>query len=180
MPSPAEDDFDDVPTRAHMPAGNVPYEDALANGSLVDRYADRMIRTAHLARTSDGSNTQAIIRAAPIGRGTIEHATATGQADPGAAGMFAEHGPHGRHGRRHAEVRDTLRERLIAATLALTLFLTGAASTASAQQRYLVQPGDTQKSVAAEFGVDPEAILRASWIANPPYLTPGDVVVIPD
>jgi LysM repeat protein len=168
MPSPAKNQFDDVPPRAGMPAGDVPYVGSLANGSLVDRYADRLVRSEHLAPLSDGPIAQEIVRAEPIGRGTMEHAVATGQAAPGAAGPFTRHEPRGRRGRRNSEVRDTLRERLIAATLALTLFLTGFAGTASAQQRYLVQPEDTLESVAAEFGVEPEAILRASLVANPP------------
>jgi uncharacterized protein YvpB/LysM repeat protein len=43
-----------------------------------------------------------------------------------------------------------------------------------------VQPGDTLDSVAAEFGVDPAAILAASAIANPPWLAPAEIIVIPD
>jgi len=49
-----------------------------------------------------------------------------------------------------------------------------------AQERYRVQPGDTLGSVAAEFGVNPDAILAASWVADPPNLQPGDIVIIPD
>src|SRR5829696_8960437 len=121
LQSPANDQFDDVPPRAGMPAGDVPYVGSLANGSLVDRYADRLIRSEHLAPLSDGHIAQEIVRAEPIGRGTIEHAVATGQAAPGAAETFTRHGPRGRRGRHDSEVRDTLRERLIAAALALTL-----------------------------------------------------------
>jgi len=48
------------------------------------------------------------------------------------------------------------------------------------QSRYVVQPGDTLDSVAAEFGVDPAAILAATAIENPPALTPSEIIVIPD
>jgi LysM repeat protein len=179
-PSPAGDHFDEVRALAGMPAGDMPYAGDLANGSLVDRYADRLIRAEHLAPPSGDQETQEFVRAEPIGRGTIDHAVATGHAEAAATATFVRSEPRSRRGPRESGVRDTLRERLIAASLAMTLFLTGFAGTASAQQRYLVQPGDTLESVAAEFGVDPEAILRASWVTNPPLLTPGDVIIIPD
>jgi LysM repeat protein/uncharacterized protein YvpB len=70
--------------------------------------------------------------------------------------------------------------RLVTAGFVVTLLLTATAGTGSAQQRYLVRDGDTLSSVAAEFGVDPDAILRASWVQVPGELTPGDVIVIPD
>jgi uncharacterized protein YvpB/LysM repeat protein len=44
----------------------------------------------------------------------------------------------------------------------------------------VVQPGDTLDSVAAEFGVDPAAILAASAVENPPSLAPAEIIVIPD
>ena len=47
------------------------------------------------------------------------------------------------------------------------------------QARYVVQPGDTLGEVASEFGVDAEAILASSAIANAPDLTPSEVIVIP-
>lgn len=111
-----------------------------------------------------------------IGRGTPEHDLALAAAQPRDEEVVP--GTNRRRGRR--QIEDSLRQRLIAATLALTLCLVAFPSGALAQQRYRVQPGDTLASVAAEFGVDPEAILRASWLANPPDLTPGDVIVIPD
>ena len=163
-----------------MTANDGRLEDALANGNLVDRYALRLMRTEHLAREPESPGTDEIVRAEPIGRGTIEHAIATGQTEPAAAGDAEQPGARPLRRRRPPDLQDTLRERLIAASLAITLFLTTFAGSASAQQRYLVQPGETLESVAAEFGVDPEAILRASWVANPPSLTPGDVIVIPD
>ena len=48
------------------------------------------------------------------------------------------------------------------------------------QSRYIVQPGDTLETISAEFGVDPAAILAASAILNPPWLTPSEIIVIPD
>jgi uncharacterized protein YvpB/LysM repeat protein len=48
------------------------------------------------------------------------------------------------------------------------------------QSRYIVQPGDTLETVAAEFGVDPAAILAASVLQNPPWLNPSEIIVIPD
>lgn len=81
-------------------------------------------------------------------------------------------------GRRERAV--TLKQRLIAAGLVVTVCFAGYANGASAQQRYRVQAGDTIASVSAEFDVDPEAILRSSWLSNPPKLSPGDVIIIPD
>jgi LysM repeat protein/uncharacterized protein YvpB len=54
------------------------------------------------------------------------------------------------------------------------------AEDAALQSRYIVQAGDTLDSIAAEFGVDPAAIVAASAIDNPPSLTPDEIIVIPD
>jgi LysM repeat protein/uncharacterized protein YvpB len=70
--------------------------------------------------------------------------------------------------------------RLVTAAFVVTIILAGSGQGTLAQQRYVVQPGDTLQSVAAQFGVDPDAILRASWVADPPNLQPGEVIVIPD
>lgn len=45
--------------------------------------------------------------------------------------------------------------------------------------RYIVQPGDTPESIASIFAVPADAILTASTLLNPPYLTADEVVVIP-
>jgi LysM repeat protein len=71
-------------------------------------------------------------------------------------------------------------QRCFGAWLVAALLLAGTAGSGSAQQRYRVEEGDTLESIAAEFGVDPEAILAASWMANPPNPAPGEVLVIPD
>lgn len=79
--------------------------------------------------------------------------------------------------------RQSLRARwrhACAALLIATVALAAISPAANAQQRYRVQPGDTLTSVAERFGVDPEAILRASWILDPPNLQPGEVIIIPD
>jgi len=74
--------------------------------------------------------------------------------------------------------------RLVTAGIALALLLgsgigIAAAQEAPPQQLYAVQPGDTVESVASTFGVDPAAILAASAISAPPWLNPGEVVVVP-
>ena len=76
------------------------------------------------------------------------------------------------------------RQLAIAGLLALLLFPLGVilanAQEAPSQARYIVQPGDSLETVAAEFGVDPAAILAASALQNPPALTAGEIIVIPD
>jgi LysM repeat protein/uncharacterized protein YvpB len=72
------------------------------------------------------------------------------------------------------------RRRAAAAIIGALLLLVGAAGSGLAQARYEVQDGDTLASVAATFGVDPEAIAAASYIQRYPELTPGEVVVIPN
>ena len=74
--------------------------------------------------------------------------------------------------------------RLAAAGLAAILLLpigvaVAGAQEAAVQSRYIVQEGDTLEGVAAEFGVDPAAILAASALQSPPYLTPSEIIVIP-
>ncbi len=70
--------------------------------------------------------------------------------------------------------------RLVTAAFIATLLLGGVVGQALAQQRYRVQNGDTLDGIAAEFGVDAEAILRSSWMQNPPNPAPGEVLIIPD
>lgn len=51
--------------------------------------------------------------------------------------------------------------------------------TPTVASRYIVQPGDTPASIADTFAVPADAILTASTLLNPPYLTANEVVVIP-
>lgn len=70
---------------------------------------------------------------------------------------------------------------LYASMAALVLMVGMATSTfASSQYRYEVQEGDDLYSIAAEFGVDPEAIYRSSWMPNGYEVTPGQIIVIPE
>jgi LysM repeat protein len=70
--------------------------------------------------------------------------------------------------------------RLVTAAFLASILIAGTPGQSLAQERYRVKSGDTLDSVATEFGVDPEAILRSSWMENPPNPAPGDVLVIPD
>jgi len=69
---------------------------------------------------------------------------------------------------------------IVVAGLLASIVTSAFGQEAAAQQRYRVQPGDTLSSVADAFGVDPEAILRSSYLADPPNLTAGEVIIIPD
>lgn len=73
------------------------------------------------------------------------------------------------------------RRAMLASLAALVLMAGMATSTLAAQQvRYEVQEGDSLNGIAAEFGVDPEAIYRSSWMPNGYTVTPGQVIVIPE
>lgn len=73
------------------------------------------------------------------------------------------------------------RRALIASLAAFVLMAGMATSTLAAQQyRYEVQEGESLDGIAAEFGVDPEAIYRSSWMPNGYSVTPGQVLVIPE
>ena len=73
------------------------------------------------------------------------------------------------------------RRAMLASLAAFVLMAGMATSTLAAQQlRYEVQEGDSLDSIALEFGVDPEAIYRSSWMPNGYTVTPGQVVIIPE
>lgn len=81
----------------------------------------------------------------------------------------------------HSHRLSNSRRALMASMAAIVLLAGMATSTLAAQQmRYEVQPGDTLESVAAEFGVDPEAIYRSSWMPNGYTLEAGQVIIIPE
>lgn len=72
------------------------------------------------------------------------------------------------------------RRKVAAAVIGAVIIILGAAGSTMAQQRYQVQPGDTLSSVASTFGVDPDAILAASYLPDGPDLSPGQIIVLPD
>lgn len=68
----------------------------------------------------------------------------------------------------------------VIAMVAVIVLLMSTVGSGLAQQRYVVQPGDTLDSIAQTFGVDPEAIRRSSYMPDPNALEAGQVIVIPD
>lgn len=73
------------------------------------------------------------------------------------------------------------RRAMLASLAALVLMAGMATSSLAAQQlRYEVQEGDTLTTIAAEFGVDPEAIYRSSWMPHGYEVIPGQVIIIPE
>lgn len=71
------------------------------------------------------------------------------------------------------------RRMLVGSLLAFAL-VAGMAGTALGQGRYEVKDGDTLDSIAAAFGVDPEAIYRSSYMPDGYQVAPGQIIVIPD
>jgi LysM repeat protein/uncharacterized protein YvpB len=144
---------------------------------LIDRCSQRR---ALLART----------RTARFGRGTAAHLHS--RVSPNQSSGERERTPArrpDRAARKFSRPRPGFqinwsRKLAAAGLLALLLLPLGVivanAQDAALQSRYVVQPGDTLDSVAAEFGVDPAAILAASAIQNPPSLAPAEIIVIPD
>ncbi len=125
-----------------------------------------------------------------FGRGTAAHKAATRSAAASAPAFREVRPEDGRFGRAplFAGMLDAFgpkpARRYVAAGLAALVALPLAAMLAGAepagfQARYLVQPGDTLSGVAGHFGVDPEAILAASYVQAAPDLTPGETIVIP-
>jgi uncharacterized protein YvpB/LysM repeat protein len=124
-------------------------------------------------------------RVSRFGRGTAAHLTAIVDL-PTPVKATPSRGPKRAIAPARGQQRPELRlsRRLAAAGIALLLLLplsviAAHAQDASPQARYIVQEGDTLDSVAAEFGVDPQAIVAASAIQHPPYLTPREIIVIP-
>jgi LysM repeat protein/uncharacterized protein YvpB len=145
------------------------------------------IRADLLGIPERGAISRALIernRPSRFGRGTAAHLHATSQSGP----QPAQRRPP------RAAVRLTppvwpaqprWSRRLVTACIAALLLLPLGLMVASAQElppqsRYVVREGDTLEGVAAEFGGDPAALLAASALQNPPYLTPAEVIVIPD
>jgi uncharacterized protein YvpB len=70
--------------------------------------------------------------------------------------------------------------RAVIAMVAVVVLLMSTVATGMAQQRYVVQDGDTVDSIATTFGVDPDGIRRSSYMPNGDNLESGQVIVIPD
>ncbi|MGH2615007.1 MAG: LysM peptidoglycan-binding domain-containing protein [Thermomicrobiales bacterium] len=128
-------------------------------------------------------------RVTRFGRGTATHlqatsfAAATRQTGTGRREVAQSTAGHATRSAHRAGGR--FARRLAAAGLAVLLLTAFSISSVRAQEtpsqsRYIVQAGDTLAGVAAEFGVDPDAILAASAVQNPPQLSSGEVLVIPD
>jgi LysM repeat protein len=147
------------------------------------------IRADRLGLVARGPQRRALLartRTSRFGRGTAAHLQLRiSENEPSRAIVSArEKRPDG-----SAKLRQGIQlgfsRKLAAAGLAVLLLLplgiiVAHAQDAPLQSRYVVQPGDSLDGVAAEFGVDPAAILAASAIENPPSLTPSEIIVIPD
>ncbi len=70
--------------------------------------------------------------------------------------------------------------RAVIATIAVLVLLMGTVGSGLAQQRYVVEDGDTIDAIATTFGVDPEAIRRSSYLPTGDALQSGQAIVIPD
>lgn len=68
--------------------------------------------------------------------------------------------------------------RRLSVVLAVALWLLSATYAAAAD--YVVQPGDTLSAIARANGTTVAELAEASGIANPNYIYPGQVVVVPD
>jgi uncharacterized protein YvpB len=150
------------------------------------------VRAEHAGASDRGAARRAMmsrVRVAHFGRGTASHLHALqGQSGSASVGnpptvATARRGP-ATSGRRSWQWDSRWSRRLAAAGLALALLLplgaiVAGAQESSSQARYIVQSGDTLDDVAAEFGVDPAAILAASALQNPPQLTAEEIIVIP-
>jgi uncharacterized protein YvpB/LysM repeat protein len=147
-------------------------------GGLVDLYAVRLRQHGSAARTdantapvgtlADRRPPVYITRPHAIGRGTTAHARAL---RPGRRSTYRRL----RLGGRVAGPRAVL-----LAMLAALVLLLGMAGTTLAQERYVVQDGDTLDSVATTFGVDPAAIAASSYMPDGDTLMPGQVIIIPN
>jgi len=136
------------PGQAHADSD---YATARPDGGLVERYVRRRAFAERQIAQAGKLPPIGFVRAEPIGRGTIEHSTATGQRLPETTRVarWAR-----RNRRLHLEVtEDSLRQRLIAATLAVVICFATFAGAASAHQRGLAQPGGKIEGIAFEYGV---------------------------
>src|SRR6476661_8152 len=138
----------DQPTIAGVPMG----DRTGIKGGIVELYAARLHQHGSSATGEEHHQPASrrplvfMSRPRPVGRGTTEHARAL---KPGKRTAYRRLRPGGRGAGTRA---------LLLAILAAFVLLLGMAGTGLAQERYVVQDGDTLGSVAATFGVDPAAI----------------------
>jgi LysM repeat protein len=141
--------------------------------------------------TERGAVSRALIerpRTVRFGRGTAVHLQALAS-QPEPAPVAAPGSPRRSWNPLRALLQPQVRwsRRLAATGLAAMLISSVLQGAAMAQEapvptvasRYIVQPGDTPESIASIFDVPADAILSASTLLNPPYLTANEVVVIP-
>src|SRR5215211_3951796 len=149
------------------------------------------IRADRLGVVDRGPQRRALMartRASRFGRGTAAHLRSQSSPDQPSRAIVTtlnvKKQPD-RTVRSRPRFQISLSRKLAAVGLAVLLLLplsviVAHAQGAMPQARYVVQPGDTLESIAAEFGVDPEAILAASAIQDPSSLSPAEIIVIPD
>jgi len=173
---------------------------ASADGGLVALYAERALDRGADPRALVGGSRSIRwgsdrLTAAPerapaarsIGRGTNDHRRVLESARRSPSGPTADAGRSAVAAWQAAWSQKPARRVAVAGLVAL-LALPLAALVAGAEEvpavgnfqtRYVVQPEDTLADVAAEFRVDPAAILASSAIANAPELTADEIIVIP-
>lgn len=164
-----------APVDQHATSGRPVGDRQGTKGGIVELYAARLHRhgssTIDDGATHPPANHRPLVlmsRPRPFGRGTTAHARAL---KPGRRTAYRRLRPGGRGAGPRA---------FVLAVLAAFVLSLGMAGTGLAQERYVVQDGDTLGSVAATFGVDPAAIAASSYMPDGDTLTPGQVIIIPD
>jgi uncharacterized protein YvpB len=176
-----------------------PGKDGLASiyaNRIVERGGDpraitAQVRAERMGVTERGAVSRALIerpRTVRFGRGTAAHLQALA-AQPEPAPVAAPARQRKSWNPLRALVQPQVRwsRRLATAGLGAMLLASLLQGAAMAQEapaptvpsRYIVQPGDTPESIASKFNVPADAILTASTLLNPPFLTANEVVVIP-
>jgi uncharacterized protein YvpB/LysM repeat protein len=176
-----------------------PGKDGLASiyaNRVVERGGDpraitAQVRAERMGVTERGAVSRALIerpRTVRFGRGTAAHLQALAS-QPVPAPITAPVSPRRSWNPLRTLLQPQVRwsRRMATTGLAVMLIssvLQGAAQaqeapTPTVASRYIVQPGDTPESLANIFDVPVDAILSASTLLSPPYLTADEVVVIP-
>jgi uncharacterized protein YvpB/LysM repeat protein len=149
------------------------------------------VRAERMGVTERGAVSRALMerpRTVRFGRGTAAHLQALAE-QPVPTPAAASVSPRRSWNPLRALLQPQVRWSRRLATAGLTAILLGSAlqgavlaqetSAPTVASRYIVQPGDTPESIASIFDVPADAILTASTLLNPPYLTADEVVVIP-